>query len=415
MNSQDSTWSVKDLSEAIKEVLNSCFPDVVWVRGEITSYHFHAASGHTYFTLVEQGASADRSAAKIPVALFAGSQRNIAGELAAANLSLQDGMEIRIGGRVGYYPAQSKTQLYMSAIDPNFTLGQLEKDRAALLKSLQAEGLLDKNSRLVLPAVPLRIGLITSADSAACADFLDEINISGYAFEVVLCDTRVQGDQAPQSLVSAMATLERYTQPRGGLDVIAMVRGGGDRNDLLTFDTELVARSVANCTLPIVVGIGHEIDESIVDKVAHTSFKTPTACAAGLVEMVSDFEADLNTSAQTLARRSTAAVHGARVSLSNYSRSLSILATKPLERASSSIDHAVSQLSRFAKQQIRTAHTVLDNHAALVKSHDPKRVLERGFSITRNTSDGTVVRAQPTVGDELETTTHASVFRSIVN
>ncbi len=444
---QDNTWSVKDLSAAIEEALSSHFPSVVWVRGEITGYHFHASSGHTYFTLVEQGASADRNTAKIPVALFAGSRNSITDDLTDANLSLQDGIEVRVGGRVGYYPAQSKTQLYMSAIDPNFTLGQLEKDRTALLKSLQAEGLLEKNGSLALSPVPLRIGLITSATSAACADFTDEITSSGYAFEVTLCDTRVQGEQAPQSLVSALATLERYAQAEGGLDVIAMVRGGGDRNDLLTFDTELVARAVAGCSLPVVVGIGHEIDESVVDKVAHTSFKTPTACAAGLVEMVDNFEVALDTSAQTLARRSTAATHSARVSLSSYSRSLGIMASKPLERANSQLGQAVSQLrdrthsrcnaasrslsgtaqrlSRAAKQQIKTARAALDSHNALVNSHDPRHVLERGFSITRNTGTrntgtrntgaGTVVRTLPETGDELETTTHAGVFRSTVS
>ena len=425
------TWSVGELSAAISETLSAIFPTNIWVRGEITGLHI-APSGHAYFTLVEQGASANRNSDKLPVALFARSRATVEATLADQGLSLEEGIEVRIGGNVSYYATRSQVQIIMSEIDPNFTLGQLAANRAALLAALQSEGLLDKNRLLALSPIPLRVGLVTSDGSAACADFLDELANSGYAFEVVLCDSRVQGAEAPQNLVNAITTLQRYP-----LDVIAVVRGGGDRNDLLAFDTEPVARAVANCALPVVVGIGHETDESVVDHVAHAAYKTPTACADALVEMVAAFYARLGDAARSLSQRSAAITQGAAATMQNRSHLLSATTTKHLGQAgrhlaaaagrlqhsalircntqSHALDAAAQNLSRSTKQRCKTARVALASHEALARSHDPQRVLERGFSITRN-QDGSIVRARPLPksGDEIATTVAGGTIHSTV-
>jgi len=171
----------------------------------------------------------------------------------------------------------------------------LAADRERTLAELTKSGLLRRNAAVPLALVPLRVGLVTAAGSAAHADFVHELASSGYAFEVLLCDARVQGVTAEADLLAALRTL-------GGadVDVIAVVRGGGDRTDLLAFDLASVATAIAMSPLPVFCGIGHETDTSVVDQVAHTAAKTPTACAAALVAHVAAFDDRLVGARRTL-------------------------------------------------------------------------------------------------------------------
>ena len=169
----------------------------------------------------------------------------------------------------------------MDQIDPSFTLGQLAVERERLLKQLFDEGLLEKNGLLQVPYVPLRVGLVTSIGSAAHADFITEISNSGFGFTVLEYDSRVQGENAAAEIVLGLEVLSSHNP-----DVIVLIRGGGSTADLSIFDSEIVARTIAELNLPVFTGIGHEIDRSVADEVAHSSFKTPTSCANALVNYV---------------------------------------------------------------------------------------------------------------------------------
>ncbi|HCB34733.1 MAG TPA: exodeoxyribonuclease VII large subunit [Acidimicrobiaceae bacterium] len=425
---EEPTFSVGQLSQVISRALKAAFGGTVWVRGEITGY-FESQAGHVYFTLVEAGASAERNSDKLPVALFRNRRGAVDRALADSGMRMADGLEVRVAGEVGYYSPRSQAQLIMTAIDPRFTLGNLAAARENLLRTLAAELLLEKNGALEMPLVPLRVGLVTSDASAACADFLEGVANSGYAFDVTLCDARVQGDQAESTLVAALATLARRD-----LDVIAMVRGGGDRNDLLAFDTESVARAVANCRLPVVVGIGHETDDSVVDHVAHTSTKTPTACAAALVEMATGFDERLRRCSNSLRsvatahlaqsgrrldavaaqvqRRAEARCIRARHGADGAARRLAESA-KAAPRARAGLERATGAVIATARRRLNEARAAADSAAALVRSHDPQRVLARGFSVTRDGA-GAVVRTVPAAGAELVTQTLAATIRSTV-
>ena len=172
----------------------------------------------------------------------------------------------------------------MSGIDPRYTLGELALQRDELVRRLVAEGLYDAQSRRSLPAVPLRVGLVTSVGSAAWHDVTEELAGSGFGFQVAACDSRVQGEWAAEMVAAAVRTLGRRP-----LDVVLVVRGGGARADLATFDSEAVARAIASCPVPVVTGLGHEVDRSVADEVACLALKTPTACAAELVDRVRRF------------------------------------------------------------------------------------------------------------------------------
>lgn len=426
----DGTWSVSDLTAAVGETIQRAFPGEVWVRGEIIGYSV-AASGHIYFNLIEPGSGNDRRGARMRVALFKGRQRLVNRDLAAAGgLTLDDGIEVRIRAEVEYYAGSGQVQLIMSGVDPHFTLGVLAADRERILAELAESGLLRRNAALPLPLVPLRVGLVTADGSAAHADFVHELRASGYAFEVLLCDARVQGVTAEADLVAALRTLGRAE-----VDVIAVVRGGGDRTDLLAFDLASVAKAIALCPLPVFCGIGHEIDTSVADQAAHTAAKTPTACAAALVAHVAAFDERLATARSVLRllaerrlARPRAWLGEARLRLGHHTQRHCRTAAGKLAGARRSLQrsHAHVQrgtvslralrprLERASARRLGTAKTQLRSASALVSAVAPERTLARGFSITR-AADGSIVRDMPATGDTIVTETARARFASTVS
>ena len=424
------TWSVSGLAAAVGETIQRAFPSEVWVRGEIIGYS-PAASGHIYFNLIEPGTGNDRRGARMRVALFKGRQRGVNRDLAAAGgLTLDDGIEVRIRAEVEYYAGSGQVQLIMSGVDPHFTLGVLAADRERTLAELTTSGLLRRNAAVPLALVPLRVGLVTAAGSAAHADFVHELASSGYAFEVLLCDARVQGATAEADLIAALQTL-------GGadVDVIAVVRGGGDRTDLLAFDLASVATAIAMSPLPVFCGIGHETDTSVVDQVAHTAAKTPTACAAALVAHVAAFDDRLVGARRTLGllaerrlARPRARLGEIRLRLGHHAQRHCRVAAGKLagsrhalqrsrahaQRAMASLRSQRPRLQRVSTRRLEAARARLRSASALVSAVAPERTLARGFSMTR-AADGSIVREMPAAGETISTQTQHAVFASVVD
>ena len=220
--------------------------------------------------------------------LFDTARRRVNARLtdAGGGVRMADGTEVRIRGRVTWYDRGGRLQLQMSDIDPAFTLGRLAADRDRLLRTLDGEGLLARQAALPRPLLPLRLGLVTSHGSAAEHDVLDELRRSGIGFSVVTADVRVQGAHAPRSVAWGLRAVAAR-----GVDVVLLVRGGGATTDLAAFDGEVIARAVATLDVPVLTGIGHEIDRSVADEVAHATYKTPTACAQAVVADVRAVEA----------------------------------------------------------------------------------------------------------------------------
>lgn len=424
------TLSVTELADRIGNALRAAFRDEVWVRGEIRDLT-RARSGHVYFTLVDPDVEGTSC---ISVML---SDRNKAGvnrslRSAGDAVRMTDGTEVRLRGRVDWYGPRGQLQLRMTAIDPAYTLGQLEVARAQLLARLRSEGLLDANGRLPLPPVPLRVGLVTSGGSAAEADFLHELGRSGFAFDVVRCDARVQGFDAPHSVVAAIDAAVA-----AGVDVVCVVRGGGARTDLAAFDDERIARAVAACPLPVLTGIGHEVDRSVADDVAHTAEKTPTACAHALVVRVRAYveaveaawsgiaaSAERTTRAHaerlaSIAERAGRAATTGLVAADHRLRAGSdrvLRATRGhLRDAEAGTRERARRLEQRAPRALAEAERSLGSVEARVRALDPVRTLARGWSITR-TADGRVVRAPGDVGpgDELTTELAGGAVRSTV-
>ncbi len=429
------TWSVSDLAEAIGQALRSAFSDEVWVRGEIRDLS-RPQSGHVYLTLTDPAApgAAMGSGASISVMLHSRLKPAVNATLTGAGdtVRMTAGTDVRIRGRLRWYAPRGQLQLQMTAIDPAYTLGQLELARAELLHRLEGEGLLQANGLLPVPLAPLRIGLITSVGSAAEADFLDELRRSGFAFKVLKADTRVQGMDAPRSIASALRMLGTHRP-----DVIAVVRGGGARTDLAAFDDEAVARAIAAAPVPVFTGIGHETDSSIADDVGHTPAKTPTACAGLLVARVQEVtdalasawraiagqatrtvthhDQQLDRHASDLHRVGRLALETADRGLANYRERVAGGARSHLRAAEVAVGTRQHRLTHRAPRVTTEADRVLQAIEARVRALDPERALARGWSITR-TADGQVVRHPREVGagDALVTVLAGGTVRSTV-
>lgn len=399
----DPTYSVSEVAEAVNGALRSRFFDGLWVRGEIQGYSVRGP--HAYFRLVEDG---DEGKAVLNVQFFAPAQNRLRPVLAKHRLRLADGLKVRIFGHLDFFAGSGQLGLKMSGIDPRFTLGDLAQQRTEVVRRLVASGLYDANRRLALPVAPLRVGVVASLDSAAWADFRHELESSEIGFQVRVANVRVQGEWAVEEISAALVAFGR----RPDLDVIVVIRGGGARSELATFDHEQIATAIATSALPVFTGLGHETDSAVADEVAHRSLKTPTACAAALVETVQAFRARSELAWQAIERTVTRSVERADQRLADAARRIQQRTVAAVERAGERLDQRTHRLGRGVQRSVELAERtmtvasaalgrvparlvgedrLLDGVEARVRLLDPVNTLARGWSITR-TADGRIVR-----------------------
>ncbi|MDE0833897.1 MAG: exodeoxyribonuclease VII large subunit [Acidimicrobiales bacterium] len=406
------TLSVEELSHLLKDGLATLFPEDLWVEGQVSNFH-DARSGHAYFDLVEPSAVPGRAvAAKLSVALFKGARIGVDHTLAAAGeLALANDLQLRIRARLDFYPPSGRLQLIMNGVDPAFTLGRLAAERERLLHALADEGLLRANRANPIPVPPLRVGLVTSIGSAAHADFSEEISRSGFPFTVLERDARVQGDGSAVDLAEALHMVATH-QP----DVIALVRGGGSATDLAAFDAEVLARTIASLDVAVVTGIGHEVDRAVADEVAHTAFKTPTACAVAIVGQVAAFADAVADLQESIAQRAGASTARSTDLLDDLAQRTARSATAVLDRRAERLDDKVKRLRRSPLATLDRQAERLAGITNNLRALDPARILARGWSITR-LADGTLVRSvtDTAVGDTLVTHVAGGTVTSTVD
>jgi exodeoxyribonuclease VII large subunit len=407
------TYSVGELADAINDALRRGFSDGVWVRGEITGWSDREQ--HAYFTLVDDAESSDRGGngrgkAVLNVQFFANARMRLRPMLQKNRLRLGDGMKVRVFGYLDYYAPNGRIGLKMTGIDPKYTLGDIAQSRDEVVRRLIADGLLDANKQRPLSAIPLRVGVVTSVGTAAWHDFHDELRRSAFGFALTVIDTRVQGEFAEEMIAAAVVTLSR----RSDLDALVVIRGGGARNELAVFDAERIARAIASSPIPVLTGLGHEVDRSVADEVAHTMLKTPTACAGELIARAARYCADTEAAFASIVRESRHALTAATTDLSETAHRIARRTHAAVERADERLGMRVDALARTAPACLARADqrlvdaqrhlpirsvAVLDRAAgrldviaARVGALDPAVQLARGWSITRR-GDGTIVRS----------------------
>ena len=401
-------YTVTELMTATADAIHDRLGGAVWVDGEISGPR--ESRGHYYFDLVDRD-DAGAVVAKVSIALWNRTRQKVETKLREnGTVRLDEGVKVRIRGPLELWLPGGRLQLSMQDIDPNFTLEALESERERVLALLRAEGLLDRNARTPLPGIPHRIALITADESAAQADFMHSLEDSGISWEVLFIDSRVQGAGAERTVAAAL-----LTAAAADVDLIALVRGGGSKLDLAVFDHELIARTIASSPIPVFTGIGHEIDTSVADVVAHTASKTPTACAESIVDLAFDVINRAEHAWASIARLATASIDAERALLSSHARRAALAGRSRLTIEQQRVGDRARRVGRAGTGALRAVEQRLALHIARRKAVDPVHTLARGWSITR-TGKGRLVRSPSdvAVGDELVTTFADGSVRSTV-
>ncbi len=392
--------SIAELYDGVEGALYRAFPRGrgVWVRGEIQS--LSDRTGHCYFDLVDPESARDRQAPVLKVKCWRRAWGSLRASMARQGVELATGMVVVLRGSVDFYRPRAEVSFILAEVDVTALLGRLAAQRAALLRALAEEGVLDRNHALVVPEVPRRVGLVASPSTEGYRDFMGQLDGSGFGFDVFVAPVKVQGAAAPAAIARAVAMLERR-----GSELIVVVRGGGSKADLGAFDTEMVARAVVRSTVPIWTGIGHTGDESVADIVANRSFITPTECGRELGIRVSGWwdrsvaapverlvrraqEAMSDTGVKdTMARRRLTST--ARQQLSAHESRLRDRVDRVIARAPSAQGAARAHLGARALrvEPLAQAHLArrgdqLASWRRLLAAYDVERQLERGYTLT---------------------------------
>lgn len=382
----DDAQSVSDLTARVKEQLETRFADV-WVTGEVSNLT-RAASGHAYLSLKDESAV-------LRAVIWRGTMQALAIEPA-------DGLAVVCHGRLEVYPPRGTYQLTIDRLHALGT-GTLEARLRQLHAVLEAEGAFAAARKRPLPAFPRRIALITSPTGAAVADFLQTLLARWRSSEVILIPSRVQGAGAAEEVAAALAAAARI---RPAVDVIAVVRGGGSLEDLWSFNEEVLVRAVAASPIPVVSGVGHEIDVTLCDLAADVRALTPTDAAVRIVpdaRQVTAAVAGLGQRLQTgLARR----LDTARERLAGVTRSRVFGDPGILVRdRRDAVDRHAVRLRRLTESAVCRARERVAAAAARLEAGSPLRLLARGWSLTSVAGGATALHGIAGVapGDSLVT------------
>ena len=380
-------YSLLELCEWIQEVVENELPDRYWVRAEIASM---SVRGHCYMELVEKSENGIL-AAKMRATCWSNVYALLSAYFAQeTGQSLHVGLQVLLEVSVEYHAVYGLS-LNVWSIDPTYTLGDLAKQRQATIRQLTEDGVMELQRALEVPSLPRRVAVISSADAAGYGDFCDQLkhNRFGFAFVTQLYPAVVQGDTAARSIINALGAIAAQEEE---WDVVVIIRGGGASTDLSCFDDYMLASHCAQFPLPIVAGIGHTRDVSVVDMVVHTSVKTPTAAAEWLVERVAEQVERVGGLQLRLERAVQGAVNKEKNRLVVYHQRMMSAVYQALAREK-------GKLNLWQKT---------------VELHSPERIYRMGYSLT--TVNGKVVRgAQDVVkGDVIETHLRDGVIQSEV-
>lgn len=350
--------SLSELNGEVKKVLSANFTAPLWVIAEISEINIHS-NGHCYLTLIEKGESEDRIVAQARATIWSYTFRMLRPYFeTTTGQQLTDGIKVLLHVSVEFHEMYGFS-LNVRNIDPTYTLGDQARKRREIILRLTNEGVLTMNKELELPLVPQKIAIISSSTAAGYEDFIQQLtgNTRGFHFYTKLFPAIMQGNQAEQSIVDALDRIYPYED---FFDLVVIIRGGGSQVDLSCFDNYNVAYHVTQFPLPVLTGIGHEKDDSIVDLVAHTRLKTPTAVAEFILEGAAAFEDRINTLEQEAAGLIENRMEEEKNHLEGLTRELSLLVRNQLGKSKNEL---MQRTWKF-QQEIKLTLQSSDHHLA---------------------------------------------------
>lgn len=387
------TITLSQLQRQVKQTLTEQFALPVWVSAEISELKVNYA-GHCYLELIEKGEDDAIPKAQARATIWRNRYPHLSSYFEAeTGQPLTAGIRILAQVLVSYHELYGFS-LQINDIDPAFTLGEMERQKNATIRRLQEEGVWEMNRSVELPAVVQRLAIISSAKAAGFQDFTNELKKSRYAFHTTLFGAVMQGLSAEESIIDALGRVaDRMEQ----FDAVVIVRGGGSQSDLSCFNAYRLSNHVAQFPLPVLTGIGHDKDQSVVDMVAASPHKTPTAVAAWLVERMADLEGWLEGAATQLHETTLRHLREAALGLERMSGELHRTTKETLLTEQLKLNHHALQLPDRVADFLARQRMRLEQAEKLTESRSPRHILQLGFAIVR--SEGRVLKTTSEVAE----------------
>lgn len=345
---EETIYKLSDLLDELQMLVRSTFDRSYWVIAEIVSVS-EAKNGHLYLEIAEK--ENDLLQAKIRANIWSNAKKRILSEFEyATNQTLKKGMKVLVNVTIDFH-AVFGLSLNILDIDPNFSLGEIERQKQATLLRLEQEGLIDFNKQHVLPPVIQSIAIISSESAAGYQDFMKQLidNQHNYKFQTSLFQSTMQGETAANSIIQALDEIENA---KTYFDIVVLIRGGGSSLDLSCFDEYSLAARIAQSHFPVFTGIGHERDLSIADRVAHTHLKTPTAVAEYIIAHNRSFEDTLDLLGDEINQFASNLIEDSKQDMRQMSRSLHLLAQNKMNRHAQALIHQYHNYQQVVKARI---------------------------------------------------------------
>jgi len=394
--------SLSELNGRIREAVNRAFPETYWVKAEMSDVRVNASSGHCYLEFIEKNGITGQIAAKARGTIWGKIFRMLKPYFESeTGQTFASGLKVLVKVSVDFHEVYG-FNLTVVDIDPTYTLGDMVRKRMEIIRMLQEEGVFTLNKEIPFPVLPQRIAVITSPTAAGYEDFLDQLlhNKEGYPFYVKLFPAIMQGEKTEESIIIA---LDRIYDHLPDFDAVVIIRGGGSTSDLNSFDSYLLAANCAQFPLPIITGIGHERDDTIVDMVAHTRMKTPTAVAEFLIACMDQRAEELSEMQELVSVLTMNILMEQKSFLQLIASRFPVLVANRIERNRSGLQNLVAKLpsaastllSRYtystqtiqSRIQNGVQNRLSENNNELqlaeqyMKMVSPEYVLKRGYSL----------------------------------
>ena len=432
----DFRLSLLELNSLVRELIERQMPDEYWVEAELSECRENR--GHCYMELIQRDERSNTPVARAAAKCWASKWT-----IVRPYFERTTGQQLRAGMKVllRVYPQFHEAYGFswiVTDIDPNYTLGDQARRRMEIIRQLKDEGVFDLQRELQLPLLCLNIAVISSQTAAGYGDFCNQLADSPFAFRTQLFPATMQGEGVEQSIINALERIYNYQSSivNYQFDAVVIIRGGGATSDMSGFDTLLLAENVANFPIPIITGIGHDRDESIIDMVSHQRVKTPTAAAAFLIDHAQTCLDAIDDAQTRMARYAQQKITNLKSQFSILQEALprlfSVVKTRQEARldalhnrmltrmqqltttARATLNLLESKLPLMAERRLQAGHHNIALIEERLKALDPQLLLSRGYSIT--TKDGRAVRdpSQLKPGDQIETRLEKGTIKSTV-
>ena len=378
----DQQLSLFELQRQVKGSLDDTFSMPVWVKAEISEMTVNR-SGHCYLDLVETEAGTDNVIARCRATIWSYTFRMLKPYFeTTTGQTFSEGLKVLLQAKVEYHEVFGFS-LNIRDIDPVYTLGDLARQRREIIRRLQEDGVFEMNKDLELPLVPQRIAVISSPTAAGLQDFLDQLhnNPHQFVFYTKLFPAVMQGNDAPKSIMNALDLIYEYEDY---FDAIVIIRGGGAQLDLACFDQYELAFTVAQFPLPVITGIGHDKDDTVIDMVAHTRMKTPTAVAEFLIAGALQFSQELNELEKHFTELITDQLDDHKNRLNDAADQLNLLVNQMIVSKQNRLNIAGIQLANRAESFLKIQQSELKQFMAETKNQTSRFVTRQNHLLDRS-------------------------------